>query len=295
MFSIRQGLAHKWMMAISSLVIAISLSIPTVLYISLNNLQQIAGAWDNELSIHVFLKTTTDEKQAKTLRAKLETDSRIDRVVLITATEALTDFADLSRLGEIMQQLNLNPLPHILHIFPTEPDNVEQLQLLVGLASGQPETAQIQFDQYWVRSFNYILDILNTVTAIILQLLLLGVFVLIGHNVGFLVSRRADEIRVLKLIGATDSFVTRPFIYLGMWLGMLGGLLALIILMTTTYLVQGSVDGLIRIYKSEFTFQSLGISEYLLILLAPALTGMIAAFFSCRSIIGQASPDRAMG
>lgn len=295
LFSLQQGFKHKWMVLISSIVIAVSLSIPAILYIALNNLQQLAGAWDNELSIHVFLKKNVDEQQAEQLRVRLESNPSVDRVDLITASEALVDFANLSRLGEIMQQLKLNPLPHTLHIFPLSPDNEEELKQLVAQASTQPETDQIQFEQYWIRSFSYTLEILDTVTAIILQLLLLGVFVLIAHNVGFLVSRRSDEIRILKLIGATDSFVTRPFIYLGMWLGLIGGLLAMIILMVSTSLVRETVDSLVVVYKSEFVFRALTNTEYLLVLIVPAITGMLAAFFSCRSVIEQNSPDRAMG
>ena len=294
LFSLQQALKHKWMVLISSIVIAVSLSIPAILYIALNNLQQLAGAWDNELSIHVFLKKEVDEQQAEKVRSSLELKSGIQSVELITAKNALADFADLSRLGEIMQQLNLNPLPHTLHIFPQEPDNEEELKRLVTIASALPETDQIQLDQYWVRSFSYILEILDTTTAIILQLLLLGVFVLIGHNVGFLVSRRSDEIKILKLIGATDSFVTRPFVYLGMWLGILGGVFATIILVVSTSLVQEAIDSLVTIYKSDFTFRSLTNTQYLLVLLVPAITGMLAAFFTCRSVIGQASPDRGM-
>jgi cell division transport system permease protein len=222
-------------------VIGIALALPSGLYLLLENLDRLSGAWKGQASLSVFLKHDVTESRARDL-VKRVTDW----------PEARSGFADL------LATLDENPLPVVLLVQPgaahTAPEAASELRLRFSLL---PETDLAQLDLQWVQRLAAILDTARRGILIISALLALAVLLVIGNTIRLEIQNRREEILVTKLIGATNAFVRRPFLYSGLWYGIFGGLLAWLLVETGFWLLAGPVASLAGMYQSDFSLQTL--------------------------------------
>lgn len=279
--SLRRLLATPLSSMMTWLVIAIALTLPVGLFVFLQNAQQLSQEWDDAAQISVYLEQQLTEKQGRKIALHVESWDAVQEVRYISPDDALEDFKRSSGFGDALQYLNENPLPAVLVVLPrTDSVDLQTAQKLLEALQILPDVEQAQLDLQWV---DRLFRIMALVQRMVLTLgLLLGVAVLLvtGNTVRLAIESRRAEIVVVKLVGATDAFVRRPFLYMGVWYGLGGGLLAWLMVNLVIFWLSGSVTKLAVAYGGDFGLSGLGFLTTLLLWLSSALLGLLGAWLA---------------
>src|SRR5690606_83124 len=230
----------------------------------MRNVQSLSGNWDNALDFSLYLEAETPAEDAVRLAEIIGQRADVQSVTLIPADDALKEFKVQSGSGAALEHLSVNPLPHTIVIRPA-PGNTEQSLTLMHEELGNlPETDFVQADTEWVQRFHAILDMVQR--AILMGAALLGaaIVVIIGNTIRLDIQNRREEIEVTKLIGASNGFVRRPFLYSGLWYGLGGGVLALLLVAYGMFALREPVGRLAGLYDSSFSILSLSLIESLI-------------------------------
>ena len=262
-------------------VIGIALALPSGLYLLLENLGRLSDAWDGQTSLSVFLADAVTEESAGKLARQLNGWDEISRVELITPAQALDEFGKQSGLGSALAALDENPLPTVLVVTPTnghlDPAAASALQTKLAAL---PETALAQLDLEWVQRLSAMLDIARRGILVIGALLALAVLLVIGNTIRLEIQNRREEIIVTKLIGATNGFVRRPFLYSGIWYGVLGAAIAWLLVEAGFWLLSGPVARLAGLYHSDFSLQTLPAPLLGTLLASGLLLGLLGSWLA---------------
>jgi cell division transport system permease protein len=247
------------------LVIAVTLAIPMALNLAIKNFAAISSGWDDALDFSVFLDTGVSASEAEALARLISQRADVDDVRLITAEQALAEFKEQSGFGSALDHLPDNPLPHTLVVRPSPANTPQSMTLLREELDGLPETELVQVDTEWVQRFHAILEIVQRAIMIGGGLLGAAIIVIIGNTIRLEIQNRRDEIEVTKLIGASNAFVRRPFLWSGFWFGLFGSVLALGLVLWGLYLLQPAVTRLAGLYQSGVTMLTLDLRDSLAI------------------------------
>ncbi len=262
------------------LVIAVTLALPAAINLVVKNARAVSGSWDNALDFAVYLKQDMSVSEAEGLGRLITQRADVDAVDVITSDEALAEFKQQSGFGEALDQLPQNPLPHTLVVRPSAGNTSASLILLQEEIGNLPETEYVQADTDWVQRFHAILDIVRQAIAIGAALLGIAIVVIIGNTIRLDIENRREEIEVTKLIGASNAFVRRPFLWTGFWYGLFGGLLALALVRYGLFLLEGPVARLAGLYQSNIVISSLGLKESAAIIGIGVFLGLFASWFT---------------
>ena len=272
------------------LVIAVTLALPAAMHVVVKNARSISASWDNALDFSVYLNKETTLEQATRLADIVGQRADVESVSLVSAEDALAEFREQSGFGEALDQLSDNPLPHTLVVRPTATNTDVSMGLLNEELGNLPEADFVQVDTEWVRRFHAILAILER--AIFMGAALLGaaILVIIGNTIRLDIQNRREEIEVTKLIGASNAFVRRPFLYSGFWYGLTGGLLALLLVWYGLYALSEPVARLAGLYDSAFDVLSLGVGESFLIIGCGIGLGLIGSWIAATRHMRRIEP-----
>ena len=243
------------------LVIAVTLALPASVNLVVQNARALSGSWDNVLDFSVFLQLATTVSEAEALGQLLAQRADVETVNVVTADKALAEFKQQSGFGDALDQLTDNPLPHTLIVRPGPGNTSASISLLQEEIENLPEVDFVQADTDWVQRFHAILDIARQAIAIGAALLGLAIIVIIGNTIRLDIENRRDEIEVTKLLGASNAFVRRPFLWSGFWYGLFGGLVAVILVLVGLHLLDEPVSRLAGLYQSKVAITSLSLAE----------------------------------
>lgn len=274
------------------LVLAIALALPAAFYLFMSNAQAVSKQWDGGVKMTVYLQESASDQQAHKLLNQLNLRPEFDEVTFISKEDGLAMFKQYSGLGEGLDHLNQNPLPYSITLKPTEsfasPSQLEQLaQELTQLSI----VDQVKLDSDWIKKYNSILDISEQIATFISVMLALGVLLIVGNTIRLAILNRREEIQIIKLVGATDAFIRRPFLYAGFWYGLIAALLAALMVSIMFMLLQQSTSQLAQLYSSEFSLLGLAPSFTLSLLLVGALLGLMGAWISVRKHLKDINPQ----
>ena len=272
------------------LVIAVTLALPAAINLVVKNARTVSGSWDNALDFSVFLEPQVSLSEAETLARLIGQRADIETVELITADDALAEFKRQSGFAEALDQLPDNPLPHTLVVRPSASNTSASLILLQEEIGNLPESDYVQVDTEWVQRFHAILDIVRQAIAIGAALLGVAIVVIIANTIRLDIENRREEIEVTKLIGATNGFVRRPFLWTGFWYGLLGGLMALALVQYGLYLLEGPVARLSGLYQSNIAVVSLDLGEGAVIIGIGVFLGLFASWFTAARHMRRIEP-----
>jgi cell division transport system permease protein len=272
------------------LVIAVTLAIPAALNLVVKNAQAITSGWDNALDFSVFLKQDLSESDASGLAKLIEQRADVEFVKLITAADALEDFKRQSGFGDALDQLTENPLPHTLVVRPSSANTSQSMILLQEELANLPEADIVQVDTEWVQRFHAILDIVRQAILIGASLLGVAIIVIIGNTIRLDIQNRREEIEVTKLIGASNAFVRRPFLWSGFWYGLFGGALALGLVQSGLFLLEEPAARLAGLYQAGVSVLSLDLRESAGILGVGVLLGLVGSWFAASRHMRRIEP-----
>jgi cell division transport system permease protein len=262
-------------------VIGIALALPSGLYVLLKNLQVISGGWENTAKISLFLKQDTSFDALEKLARRLQAQTDIAHVQVITADDALRDFRESSGFGEALDALGENPLPHALVITPAV--GVQQTNLIKNLFGRLKQLAEVdmaQLDMKWLHRLNALVDIARRGVIVVAATLAVAVLLVVGNTIRLDIQNRRDEIEITRLVGATDAFVRRPFLYSGLWYGMFGGIFAWVLVFMAMVLVDKPAQRLAELYDSQYRVAGLGGYESLILLVSSITLGLLGSWLA---------------
>lgn len=272
------------------LVIAIALALPATLYASLQNLQSLGQRWDGTPQLSVFLQPGIQAPAIKVIREQLEADRRLQSVVYLSPEQALNEFEEETGLGHALRALDTNPLPPALILRPQLSLSSGELAALTQELRQRPTVDDVVIDLAWVERMQEILGLAQRVVLGLGLLLAVGVVLVVGNTIRLAIENRRDEILVVKLVGGTDAYVRRPFLYTGLWYGIGGGLFACLLLALAMAWLAGPVAQLASHYQSDFRLQGLGFIGSLSLMLLAGLIGWLGAWVAVGRHLSQIRP-----
>jgi len=272
-------------------VIAVALALPLFLDVFLQNLRTATSDWNQAFDISVYLDKQVPAARAQALAKEFRGRPDVANVRVITADEALTQFKAGSGFGHALDALTDNPLPDTLIVTPalaaSTPEGTETLKQVLSAATG---VQTVQIDTDWVKRLVALLDIMRRIVQLTGGLLALSVMLVIGNTIRLDILNRRAEIEVMKLVGATDGFARRPFLYSGVWYGLGGGLLALILVSLAVVLLAQPVARLAALYGSQFRLRGLGFGVSVTILVVSVALGWLGSWLAATRHIKQIEP-----
>jgi cell division transport system permease protein len=241
-------------------VIAVALALPLFLNVLLQNTRTATVNWNQAFDLSVYLDKKAGAERTQALAKQLRTRADVAAVRVITADQAFKDFRDTSGFGKALDALSDNPLPNTMIVTPTlAASTTEGTAALKTSIAALSDVDTVQLDTEWVQRLNAMLEVLRRVVWLIGGLLALGVVLVVGNTIRLDILNRRAEIEVMKLVGATDGFARRPFLYSGVWYGLGGGLGAVLLVAAAVAALADPVGHLAGLYGSSMRLRGLGI------------------------------------
>ena len=285
------SLLSEWVTSLMTwLVIGIALALPIILYVMLVNIGELGRDWDGSPRISLYLQHNIPESDARALRQVLLKRSDIDSALFISSDDALVEFKALSGFGDVLNTLDTNPLPAVIEIKPSSSE-LGQLRLLVISLQEYDRVESVSFDLEWVERLFAMLQFGERLVVSLGFMLALGVLLVIGNTIRLAIENRRSEIEIIKLVGGTDRFVRRPFLYLGFWYGAGGALVAWLLLQGSLLFLSAPVEILAQSYRDDFALSGLSALDSLAILFGGSGLGILGAIVAVRRHLREIEPE----
>lgn len=265
---------------LTAMVIGIALALPSLFMIAIQNVQQLAARWDGAPRISLYLERKTAAEDIQQLIQTLQKNPSANSVTLITPEQGLAEFEKSAGLSNTMELLEENPLPPLLVIDFLNGITAEALQKLQTEWQQLPQVESARADMEWLRKLYGIMQLGERITITLAVLLGLGALLSVGNTVRLAIENRRSEIVVAKLVGATDAFVRRPFLYSGFWFGLSGGIVALLLVTVGYYAVIDPVAELAALYRSDFVLHGPDVLMAASLVLVGITLGMLGAWLA---------------
>lgn len=273
-------------------VLGISLALPATLHLFVKNAQQVSEQWDSASQITLFLKLSVNDKSAKNLVKRLKLYPEVNDVHYISAKQALKEFKILSGFGQSLEYLEKNPLPATILVIPTKRSSrADAANELLSKLKQEREVDQGKLDLEWLTRLEAMAQLIKDIVSGVALLLCLSVVLIVGNTIRLAILSQQDAIAIMKLVGATDSFIQRPFLYSGIWYGIFGGLLSWLVVSLLAQYLTGAIGKLTDLYQSDFQLQGLAFSEALLLIAFAVLLGLVGSYISVRKHIRAIEPN----
>jgi cell division transport system permease protein len=273
------------------LVIGIAMALPGALYVGLSNVESVSRGWDGAAQISLYLHKVVAEQDGRKLARTLEQRDDVAGIEFISRVQALEEFQQLSGYGDVLDHLEDNPLPAVIVVRPVEQEmSAAATERLFNELKALAQVDRAVLDLEWVQRLYSMMALGKRLTLALALLLALGVLLVIGNTIRLAIESRRDEIVIVKLVGGTNGFVRRPFLYTGLWYGLGGGILAWLIITISLFWLGPPVAELAGLYQSEFQLQGLGFIDSLLLWLAGGLLGLLGSWLAVSRHLGAIEP-----
>ncbi|MFJ2984377.1 MULTISPECIES: permease-like cell division protein FtsX [unclassified Pseudomonas] len=271
------------------LVMAVALSMPMGLSLLLKNVEILGGSWQRAAQISLYLKLDAGSQAGEALREEIKGMPGVADALYVSPGQALEEFQQQSGLGEALRELPDNPLPGVVVVTPTEVDK-PALEALRQRLAELPRVENAQLDLVWVERLAAILKLGDRFVFGLAVMLISALLLVIGNTIRLHIENRRTEIEVIKLVGGTDSYVRRPFLYMGALYGLGAGLLAWGILAFGLNWLNEAVVGLSGLYGSDFALGGVPAADGLSLLIGAVLLGYIGAWIAVARHLNELAP-----
>ncbi|KRW70332.1 permease-like cell division protein FtsX [Stutzerimonas nitrititolerans] len=271
------------------LVMAVALSLPMGLALLLDNVERLGGSWQRAAQISLYMQLETDAAAGQALREQILEMPDVADAEWISREQALEEFQQLSGLGEALRELPDNPLPGVVVVTPNEVDKAKLEALRQRLAE-LPGVEQAQLDLLWVERLAAILKLGDRFVFGLTLLLIATLLLVIGNTIRLHIENRRTEIEVVKLVGGTDGYVRRPFLYMGALYGLGAGLIAWLLLAYGLGWLNEAVIDLAGLYGSDFGLAGVPTEDGFSLVLGALLLGYIGAWLAVARHLSELAP-----
>lgn len=284
--ALRQLAAAPVASLLSIIVFSIVLSLPTGIFILLENLREVSGQATDMQQMTIMLDTAASQADVELINARLEKMPTIEGFQFISKEIALQELKQESGMVEVMHNLEQNPLPDafVINLGHMSANEIEEIQAMVQT---WPRVAHVLVDTDWARKLDAMLDVGRLVVIMLASLFGAALVIVIFNTIRLQILTRRDEIELSKLIGATDSYIRRPFLYFGALQGVAGAVLAWLLLYFAILKLNEALSELARLYATTFTLNYLSWRDSLILLLFSSALGWIGARWSVARHLSQ--------
>lgn len=274
------------------LVLSIAIALAGSFYIVVSNIQQLTGNLESSNQMSLFLKEHVTESAAQKLSEQLGQNPKVETVKFISRQQAMEEFKAHSGFSDALNALNTNPLPNVIQLLPknTLQDNESIQQLMVEFKQ-LPNVDFVQVDMQWVARVQALMLMVSRSVTVVSVLLGIAVTFITGNTIRLELQNRQDEVYISKLVGATNAFIQRPFLYTGFWLGLIAGFLAWIVVTLMLLMLKSPVERLSSLYNSEFELLFLGFGEFLILLMLSSVLAVLGAWVVLNYQLRQIKPQ----
>jgi cell division transport system permease protein len=272
-------------------VMGLALSLPLALNVLVRNVRDATGDFSEAVGLSVYFKTDVSAQKVQQLAKTAADRAGVANVMLVTAAQALEEFRAQSGFGAALDALTDNPLPNVLTIRPTPYSSTpERLEALRGYFASWPEVDSVQLDRDWVLRFSAILELLRRTVLITAALLGAGVVAVVGNTIRLEILNRRAEIEVTKLVGGTNAFVRRPFLYAGVLYGIAAGAIAWGVVALAGLSLSPPAAHLASAYGSHFVLRGPDARELGFLLAAGVVLGWLGAWIAAARQLARIEP-----
>jgi cell division transport system permease protein len=290
MTSLGQLSRSPWATLITFAVIGIALSLPMGFSVVLKNVQVVSGSLHDTGQISLYLKSNLDSDTLNQDLNVLRADQGVAGVKYITPEDGLAEFSKQSGYTNILKGLPNNPIPGVIVVQPSPAFKFDwQVQQLYQRIKQLPGVSNAQLDMQWLQRLKAIVAMGHRATTLLLILFAVAVLLLIGNTIRLTTQHYREEIEIIKLLGGTNSFIRRPFLYSGAIYGFSGGIVAWFIVDIALHFLQNPISELSSLYGSQYETVGLGMHSTLLLLIGGTFLGVLAAYLAANRYIRQIS------
>ena len=260
-------------------VLAIAISLASGFYILVENLQQLTVNLETSNRISLFLRDDVSDAHANKLAETIRQNANIQDVELITREQALTEFKTYSGFGAAINAVEKNPLPIVIQVLPKNTlEDKQGLETLLKSFQQSPEVDFAQMDLKWVERLQSIIEVARLFATLLNLMLGAAVLFVIGNTIRLELHTRRDEVVIAKLVGATNSFIQRPFLYTGFWIGFISGVSAWFVVTAMMLILRQSVEKLSGLYEGSFHLLFLSFTETLALIGISSALGVLGSW-----------------
>ncbi len=272
-------------------VIGITLSLPGGFYLFLKNIDAISGDFRSSSQISLYFDLDLSEKQARVLEKQIAKMEIVVSTRFISRDLSLQEFRQNSGFGKSIDSLSSNPLPHTLIVEPGDEADTFAVRNLFNKLQAMPEVKIAKLDTEWLERLYTIIEIAKRSVAIITILFACAVLLIIGNTIRLDIQNRYQEIIVTKLIGATDAFIRRPFLYGGVWYGLLGGIISWLIVEIGYLAISAPLERLNLLYKSDMNLITFSFHDFIILITSSTLLGLAGSWIAVARHLNQIEPS----
>lgn len=276
----------------TSIVIAIALALPALFWVFSDNMDKLTADWQRGGHISLYLQPNlTETEQQQVLQRVRETDG-VGQASLKSAADGLSELTKQEGMQDIMRYLPENPLPAVINVVPAVAiDSPAKLDLLSRQLQTISQVEQTKVDMEWIRRLDALLGFAANFANALLVLLALAVVLIIGTTLRLALHSRQEEIQVLKLIGAKDPFILRPFLYSGIWYGVSGAIFAVFLVNVFILSLGMAVNQLAIVYQMHYSLNLLSMRQILLLVSFAIILGWLGARLSVKRQLASIEPQ----
>ncbi|HHF7366941.1 TPA: permease-like cell division protein FtsX [Legionella bozemanae] len=276
----------------TSLVIAIALALPALFWVFSDNIAKLTASWQKGGHISLYLKPGLSEAEQQLVLQKVRETDGVAQVSLKSSRDGLSELTQQEGMQDIMRYLPENPLPAVVDVVPALIiDSPAKLDLLARKLQTIAQVENAKVDMEWISRLHALLGFAAKFADALLALLAMAVIMIVGTTLRLALHSRQEEIQVLKLIGAKDPFILRPFLYSGVWYGALGAVFAVFMVNIFIFSLEAAVDQLAVAYQMHYPLKSLSVRQILLLVLFAVILGWMGARLSVKRQLASIEPQ----
>lgn len=259
--------------------IGIALALPAGGHLLLNHVATQARSGSPTPQLTVFLAVDAERKTALAIEARLRGQAGVAKTQLLAREDTLARMKVAKGLADAIAVLPKNPFPDAIVVTPAD-DSPAAIEALATIVRQWREVEQVQIDADWARRLSALIRLANTGVLLLATLLGIGLVTITFNTIRLQRITRQTEVAVSRLLGATDAFIRRPFLWYGSLLGLLGGVMAWLIVGTATLWLRLPVAELARLYGLDLMLALPSAPDSALLLAAATLLGWLGAALS---------------
>lgn len=273
------------------IVIAITLTLPALFWVFSDNLEKMAKNWQQGGHISLYLKPSLTTAEETAVLERVQATEGVGKASLKSPAEGLAELQQQEGMHDIMRYLPENPLPAVIEVVPTLAINQPfQMENLYTRLQALPQVEQAKLDMEWITRLHAILGFANKAAHAVMALLASAVVLIIGNTLRLAIHNRQEEIQVLKLIGATDPFIARPFLYSGIWYSLAGAIMAVLFVNIFMLSFAVAIKQLAAAYQMNYPIMGLSVKQAYLLVLVSTLLGWLGAKLSVNRQLASIEP-----
>lgn len=273
-------------------VLGFSLTLPGTLYTVVKNVEQLSAQWEEASEISLFLRQDISEASAQQFVRRIQTWNEVQSLTYLSPDEGLQEFQRLSGLGDAISYLETNPIPAVVLVVPNSKHaSPTASSMLLDKLVQEREVDTGKLDIEWLERLYAVVAVAENVVYLLAVLLFFAVVLIIGNTIRLNIMNKRDEILVMKLVGATDGFIHRPFMYTGFWYGLIGGLFAWFTISVMLLWIDISLAEVLELYRIDISITGLSLGDIVWLISVSVLLGLAGSFLSVRRHVRAIEPE----